>query len=173
MRRPGPDVLGLKTEVETVENEAFVSGETTYLYFADPRFAAMPRVVNEPVVSTHPLQPNPIPEDTKTLWLAALRSGEYFQATQALASQHRGESQWGYCCLGVLCDVQGLPFQIIPDRYSGPHKRYVGSDDSFGEEYLPSSMWDIISEDAQKVLAHFNDSGWNFEQIATLIEAAF
>lgn len=37
-----------------------------------------------------------MPAETKKEWLAALRSGEYQQATCAL------ETDKGYCCLGVL-----------------------------------------------------------------------
>ena len=35
----------------------------------------------------------------KTLWLSALRSGDYIQGTSFL--QHQGD----YCCLGVLSDI--------------------------------------------------------------------
>lgn len=40
--------------------------------------------------------------DLKTKWIAALRSGEYKQATSQL---QKGDS---FCCLGVLCKVAGL-----------------------------------------------------------------
>lgn len=45
--------------------------------------------------------------ELKAKWVAALRSGEYQQARGTLFD---GE---GYCCLGVLCKVAGLP--IRPD----------------------------------------------------------
>ncbi len=38
-------------------------------------------------------------EQIKAEWLAALRSGEYPQGKNQL------RTKWGYCCLGVLCDI--------------------------------------------------------------------
>jgi hypothetical protein len=46
--------------------------------------------------------------DTKDLWLPALESGEYKQASNKL---YDGEG--GYCCLGVLCTVKGAHRQEI------------------------------------------------------------
>jgi hypothetical protein len=37
--------------------------------------------------------------EIKQLWIDALRSGEYIQGHGAL------KTSWGYCCLGVLCDL--------------------------------------------------------------------
>lgn len=37
------------------------------------------------------------------LWLAALRSGKYRQATDALRKTRKGHNS--FCCLGVLCDL--------------------------------------------------------------------
>lgn len=41
-------------------------------------------------------------KEVKTLWLNALRSGEYKQASSAL------KTSYGFCCLGVLCDLYRL-----------------------------------------------------------------
>lgn len=41
-------------------------------------------------------------------WLAALRSGEFLQAREALMNGSYNEGNYvgvGYCCLGVLCEV--------------------------------------------------------------------
>ena len=45
--------------------------------------------------------------EIKAQWVAALRSGEYQQTTEAL-SQVDDDGNWGYCCLGVLCELANL-----------------------------------------------------------------
>lgn len=40
-------------------------------------------------------------------WLNALRSGTYGQAKEALA-----DGNGNYCCLGVLCEISGLPVEV-------------------------------------------------------------
>lgn len=49
-----------------------------------------------------------IDPNVKGAWLAALRSGQYQQATSFLHRLIGGDSP-GYCCLGVLCETQGVP----------------------------------------------------------------
>ena len=41
--------------------------------------------------------------EVKSLWVAALRSGDYSQGRGALAKESVGEIS--YCCLGVLCEL--------------------------------------------------------------------
>ena len=42
-------------------------------------------------------------------WVAALRSGDYKQCQQQLAEvDDRGKHS--YCCLGVACEVLGVPY---------------------------------------------------------------
>lgn len=43
--------------------------------------------------------------DLKAKWLAALRGGQYHQGTHLLRNSYDVGS-YGYCCLGVLCDVK-------------------------------------------------------------------
>ena len=45
----------------------------------------------------------------KRRWIEALRSGEYEQGTDSLQEDNR------YCCLGVLCSIQGADFQVFPE----------------------------------------------------------
>lgn len=46
-------------------------------------------------------------------WLAALRSGNLQQATGTLARRPGPDSEaWGYCCLGVACEVLGIEKRI-------------------------------------------------------------
>ena len=46
-------------------------------------------------------------------WVKALRSGEYMQTKRRLS-----DGAGGHCCLGVLCEVKGLPKKTINDRFS-------------------------------------------------------
>lgn len=51
-------------------------------------------------------------QELKARWIAALRSGEFKQATQYLKVDGR------YCCLGVLChiakpQIEAMGFQIV------------------------------------------------------------
>lgn len=46
----------------------------------------------------------------KTKWVEALRSGDYKKAKGALARDG------GFCCLGVLCDLQ-----VVPGEWYGEH----------------------------------------------------
>lgn len=92
--------------------------------------------------------------ELKAKWVKALRSGAYPQTKTYLQSDR------GYCCLGVLCVVQGKePKEIIPkqmDRMTA--ELPVGL--SGGLEDLECSM-----------LAEMNDGGKTFSEIADYIEA--
>lgn len=44
--------------------------------------------------------------EIKERWLKALRSGKYKQARGVLRKKRKdGSGEFGYCCLGVLCDT--------------------------------------------------------------------
>jgi hypothetical protein len=49
----------------------------------------------------------------KQKWIEALRSGNYEQTTGSLREGNR------YCCLGVLCAIQGSNFQEFPELETG------------------------------------------------------
>jgi len=49
--------------------------------------------------------------DLRDRWCAALRSGNYKQGMTYLC-QHDGDHKL-YCCLGVLCDIQGVEFTDV------------------------------------------------------------
>jgi hypothetical protein len=49
-------------------------------------------------------------ESLKRAWIAALRSGDYAQARGRLC--YVSGSDQSFCCLGVLCEVAGLPRSI-------------------------------------------------------------
>lgn len=54
-----------------------------------------------------------IPE-VKKLWLDALRSGKYTKANGFLKIQ-QADGEFGYCCLGVLCELSPIPGVQLED----------------------------------------------------------
>ena len=94
----------------------------------------------------------------RKLWVEALRSGEYQQATQSL-TQRGG----GYCCLGVACRVMGVPDEVIRHHDNlhqldsvRAHFGIIGADGDY--------------EDGS--LANDNDKrGKSFAEIADIIES--
>lgn len=112
-------------------------------------------------------------------WTAALRSGYYPQARQAL---YDGE---GYCCLGVLCELARLSGVDVPLEY----EEFEGEDEEMGgewrfggdAEYLPEPVKNWAGLDdcdplvwagrRRQPLAFLNDSEeWSFAQIADAID---
>ena len=96
-------------------------------------------------------------KELKAKWIAALRSGEYPQTRQALRDDQ------GFCCLGVLCEVAGIPRF---ERDCG----YDFGDPHQGEEaMLFGDLADQIPN--QDKLAKLNDDeGASFAVIADWIE---
>ena len=109
----------------------------------------------------------------KQLWISALRSGEYSQNQNSL---RQGNS---FCCLGVLCDVaikNGVDLKIYEDD------NIYFYDEAC--EVLPKKVidWAELNDDNPIVemnedgkegeysLAELNDSEYNFNQIADIIE---
>lgn len=124
--------------------------------------------------------------EVKQRWVAALRSGEYLQDAGYL--HNRG----GYCCLGVLCDVENVvvwddPFIDVEGKFNVADYDTLPPVDyqvRFGLADAPSSE---LREAANKfvedgdfllgvpdsvamLLAAMNDNGASFEQIADFIE---
>lgn len=88
----------------------------------------------------------------KAKWIAALRSGKYQQTTHYLKDDD------GFCCLGVLCDIQGADFDAIRQQYrtlslSSNPVEYIGMLES-------EAPW----------LSQMNDTGRSFAEIADYIE---
>jgi len=89
----------------------------------------------------------------KAKWVEALRSGKYQQTTNYLKSDN------GYCCLGVLCDIQGADFDAIKEEFGSLSLAYNP------KQYL-GKVDELISHD----LAQMNDNGKSFLEIADYIE---
>lgn len=86
----------------------------------------------------------------QTAWLEALESGKYKQGQGCLRSQAEitsndgAKTQLAYCCLGVLCEVAGLPWQerkadSSPDIYTG----YVFQGEA-SNGYLPTKYAETV-----------------------------
>lgn len=114
----------------------------------------------------------PMNPEVKAKWVAALRSGGYKQARQALRNQ-----EGGYCCLGVLCEISGRGEWAD----EGAAKTYLGDESLLqylGDESLlpPSVMaWAGLDEpdpttDSGESLTELNDGGKSFSEIADIIE---
>ena len=124
----------------------------------------------------------------KEVWVNALRSGKYEQGSEKL------RSVTGYCCLGVLCDIyaqeHNTQWEFRGDEEINPQSQDYWYFDEHSE-FLPESVmnWaelkthnptvrvDVEDNDDEDnwyykdELSDINDSGYDFSQIANLIEA--
>lgn len=137
----------------------------------------------------------------KEKWLAALRgeSGlEYVQTDGELAKapgwfqrdpetgkEFRIVKSWGFCCLGVGCDIltrDGTLINGYPLEFDYNVKQWhypgLGDWDDPSTVWLDGGEWDGavldavgLDENAQVELIAMNDAGTSFEEIADWIEA--
>lgn len=104
-------------------------------------------------------------------WIKALRSGEYKQGNNCNLQSNEGE----FCCLGVLCEVVGIPAERS-EYLDGFYYAGVGGGLSPKAQELTtvsSTFGEICGYDMR--LSTLNDSGdtegrLNFEEIADVIE---
>lgn len=112
-------------------------------------------------------------EENVRKWVAALRSGEYSQASNGL----RGADGIGYCCLGVACDISEL------GEWDGVVYRVYGGLEA-ADAILPMSVanWlglactnpTIDDGSGEHDAVSANDSlEWNFERIADAVERTY
>lgn len=107
--------------------------------------------------------------EIKAKWIAALRSGDYKQGRNQLRKQD------SFCCLGVLCNLhaQAHPEIAAKEISTESYMDY--------REALPPSVrqWADINAYGDPVhingrikrLAHHNDAGRTFLELADAIEA--
>ena len=124
----------------------------------------------------------------KEVWINALRSGKYEQGSEKL------RRVTGYCCLGVLCDIyaqeHNTQWEFRGDEEINPQSQDYWYFDEHSE-FLPESVmnWaelkthnptvrvDVEDNDDEDnwyykdELSDINDSGYDFSQIANIIEA--
>lgn len=103
----------------------------------------------------------------RKLWVEALRSGKYEQASGHLRTTE------GYCCLGVLADIAGAKWR--PDGFGA----FYAEVDCWGSRSIAPSFvrafvglkdeCGMFGDD--DTLAERNDSGTTFSEIADIIES--
>lgn len=98
-----------------------------------------------------------LPLTFKKKWLKALRSGKYAQGATALRDGTR------YCCLGVACHIAGATGIKDKGYIENGAKSKIKSINK-----VPKLLHG--EADVPNVLAHLNDTGNTFEQIADVIE---
>ena len=124
----------------------------------------------------------------KQKWIDALRSGKYEQGSEKL------RSVTGYCCLGVLCDLYSQEHNVKWEFRGNEETNLQPMDYWYFDEqseFLPYSVMDwaklkthnptvrVHCEDSDDEdtryytdeIANVNDSGYDFSQIANIIEA--
>ena len=102
--------------------------------------------------------------DVKQRWIDALRSGQYLQGQGQLQA-----IDGKFCCLGVLCEVLGIPAVTIGQRVY-----YGGCDVALPREAVQQTgirNCTVVKIDGHSYpLPYHNDYGATFEQIAQAIE---
>jgi len=105
-----------------------------------------------------------IDKKIKAAWVGALRSGKYAQGKKYLRNGDK------FCCLGVLCDIgEKKDWRKIGFT---TYWQYAPTDYSEGIHYLPIEIRNIVklSDVEEKQLAHMNDKGKTFKEIARWIQ---
>jgi hypothetical protein len=105
----------------------------------------------------------------KQKWVSALRSGDYQQ------TQNRLHNEYGFCCLGVLCDLYIKENHLEWEPSTHYKNAYAFQNMA---KILPLSVrkWAGVEgcnphiNGGGSTLVRLNDSGSTFEQIADVIE---
>lgn len=117
--------------------------------------------------------------EVKTLWVQALRSGEYQQGRGRLNSTDILTQTTGYCCLGVLCDVYNKNTgkgEWLLDGRGTYGKVFVAAPNDRSATTLPNAVteWSGLNQySAVSHLVEMNDSRTihrDFNGIADWIE---
>lgn len=107
-----------------------------------------------------------IPKKSIEKWVQALRSGEYEQGINQL------QSRYGYCCLGVACDV----FISESKQELNVFGKIKGG---FPDDQTNAPLWlkkinDDFYNKTGYELSVINDiKGFTFNEIADLLEAVY
>jgi deoxycytidine triphosphate deaminase len=119
----------------------------------------------------------------RDIWLEALRSGKYRQGCSYLANMENKRYQ--YCCLGIRLKVQGrlnitggVGYDTLDiDRYTSG--KFIKENPDYptlgelGEFPLGVSVEQLDIPYSYVRLAHLNDCGFTFKQIADIIERLY
>lgn len=106
--------------------------------------------------------------DIKQKWVAALRSGDYQQTDGHLRRPDESDdASYGFCCLGVLCDVMGAKWDSGIPLLDGTSLKNPDDDEFLNDDTLDAVG---LASSQQSSLAEMNDSGSTFDTIADHIE---
>ena len=105
----------------------------------------------------------------KQKWVSALRSGDYKQ------TQNRLHNEYGFCCLGVLCDLYGKENNVEWEPSTHYKNAYAFQNMA---TILPRSVMEWVGVEEVNpyvnggpfTLGELNDKGFTFNEIADLIE---
>lgn len=105
-----------------------------------------------------------LPRDFAEKWIAALRSGKYNQTRGSL------RDQFGYCCLGVACVINGISDDDI-DLEGFIIDAHIGDDNT---EKMPEQLIGMDENELVSELTAMNDrdseDAYSFPEIADWIE---
>lgn len=102
----------------------------------------------------------------KAKWLKALRSGRYEQTISELRVGTRRDG-FGYCCLGVACNIMDRHWKISNGDVTYSHKYSEPGYESLSLAFLKQIN---LSHKQESKLITMNDEGKSFNQIADYIE---
>lgn len=124
--------------------------------------------------------------ELKKEWVSALRSGKFAQVQGKLKNRVNGG--YGYCCLGVLCEISpdidmnyhighGRPKilnrdivkDILEEAYYDDDHEFLIEDEEF-DHALRRYFFGQYGYDHHDILVKMNDDGESFEDIADYIE---
>lgn len=113
-------------------------------------------------------------------WTAALRSGDFKQTQRWL------NSNGGFCCLGVLCEIKGLPKKDIDGEIGYVFEGKTKDDERYSHTVIPRpfeaqmledlnlsmrvNLGEGIEDSLAGVLMAMNDEGKSFNEIADYID---
>jgi hypothetical protein len=119
--------------------------------------------------------------ELKAKWIAALRSDDYKQTKGVLCSTKNGER--AFCCLGVLTDILIKENQLsLTWNFNSEYFATASNANDSAAIALHPSIRKItgLSPNGKlpkphdnSALAHLNDNGYSFRQIADVIEKHF
>ena len=101
--------------------------------------------------------------EIKVKWLHDLRTTKVPQVYGKLEKKMYG-GEWGNCCLGRLCHVLSVP--AMPSVEDEKTRTFNGC----SALPSPSIMYTVGILETVDILAHMNDSGKTFKEIADWIE---
>jgi hypothetical protein len=122
-------------------------------------------------------------QQIKKLWVEELRSGKYKQGKERLKIEEENGEVY-HCCLGVLCEIyqanaeNKMSLTTITMKNGTIYHMFADS-----SSYLPKLVCDwaglkndlsplVFNEKSndREALAHLNDWGYSFQEIAAMIE---